>query len=134
MKGTAQARKRNVDHDFVSRRSGRAVPETSVTVALLDDNVPVAYGIVRDLSEIGACIMTDTVLKPGSSFQFRRSGFGGDVLEAMAIVIWNDSPHSGGTVTSEVPHGLEFSEMNEAHLENLRRILGSTDFGAKKGH
>ena len=61
MKGTALARKGNVNHDFVSRRSGRAVPNTSVTVALLDENVPVAYGIVRDLSEIGACIMTDAL-------------------------------------------------------------------------
>ncbi len=39
-----------VDGGFVRRRTGRAVPTTSVTVALLEDNVPVAYGVVRNLS------------------------------------------------------------------------------------
>ena len=63
------------NNDFVGRQAGRAVPTTSVTVALLEDNVPVAYGIVRNLSEIGACIMTNTVLRPGSSYQFRMSFF-----------------------------------------------------------
>lgn len=123
-----------MDHDFVSRRAGRAVPKTSVTVALLDENVPVAYGIVRDLSEIGACIMTNAVLRPGSTFQFRMSFFGGEVLEAVATVVWSDSPHHAGVATSEVPHGLEFTEINDMHLENLRRILDSAAFGARNGH
>ena len=84
-----------MDREYVARQTGRAVPSTSVTVALLEENVPVAYGIVRDLSEVGACIMTDIVLKPGSSYQFRMSFFGGEVLEATARVVWNESPRPG---------------------------------------
>ncbi len=118
-----------MDYDFVSRRVGRAVPSTSVTVALLEDNVPVAYGIVRDLSEVGACIMTDILLKPGANFQFRMSFFGGEILEVTARVIWSESPRPG--TASEIPHGLEFTDIRESHLTNLRDILETGAFGVK---
>ena len=120
-----------MDRDFVSRRIGRAVPSRSVTIALLEDNVPVAYGIVRDLSEIGASIVTDATLKPGSSFQFRLSFLGGEVLEAMARIIWNDTPPPGADPTTEILHGLEFTEMGESHLTTLKRILDTRAFGVK---
>ena len=120
-----------MDRQYVARKTGRAVPSTSVTVALLEENVPVAYGIVRDLSDIGACIMTDTVLKPGSSYQFRMSFFGGQVLEATARIVWNESPGAGMARMSEVPHGLQFVDINGGHRDNLRRILETSAFGAQ---
>ena len=123
-----------MDPNFVSRRIGRAVLTTSVTIALLKDNVPVAYGIVRDVSEIGACIMTDTTLKPGSSFQFRMSFFGGAVLEATARIIWNETPRPGAAPATEIPHGLEFTEMGDTQLTNLRHILDTGAFGVKNSH
>jgi hypothetical protein len=103
-----------------------------VTIALLEDNVPVAYGIVRDLSEIGACIMTDAMLKPGTSFQFRMSFFG-DILEATARIIWSETPQRGAPET-EIPHGLEFVEMGDTHLTHLKRILDTGAFGVKNSH
>lgn len=123
-----------MDRDFTSRRSGRAVPRTSVTVALLEDNIPIAYGVVRDLSEIGACIMTDTVLKPGSSFQFRMSFFGGEVLEATARIVWNETSGRRETPASEIPHGLEFTDIGDTQLDDLRRILDTGAFGVKNAH
>lgn len=123
-----------MEHDFVSRRTGRAVPSTSVTVALLEDNVPVAYGVVRDLSEIGACIMTDATLRPGSSFQFRMSFFGGEVLEATARIIWRENQRPGAPTASEIPHGVEFVDIGETHLTNLKRILETGAFGAKNSN
>ena len=123
-----------MDRDFVSRRTGRFVPAASVTVALIEENIPVAYGVVRDLSELGVCIMTNTVLVPGSSYQFRMSFFGGEILEAEARVVWTEPPSSSAPATSEVPHGLEFTEMTGTHLDNLKRILLSNNFGAKDTH
>ncbi len=81
-----------MDRDFVSRRAGRFLPSSSVTVALLEENLPVAYGVVKDLSEAGACIMTNAVLRPGRNYQFRMSFFGGAVLEADAKIVWNETP------------------------------------------
>ncbi len=122
------------NNDFVGRQAGRAVPTTSVTVALLEDNVPVAYGIVRNLSEIGACIMTNTVLRPGNSYQFRMSFFGGDVLEAVATIVWSESRRPGIATSVEIPHGLKFNEINEGHLDHLKYLLDSGQFGHKTEH
>jgi len=122
------------DNDFVRRRTGRAVPTTSVTVALIENNVPVVYGIVRNLSAIGACIMTNTVLRLGSSYQFRMSFFGGEVLEAVATIVWSESRGPGIATSIEIPHGLALDEINTAHLDNLKRILDSGQFGQPTEH
>lgn len=122
-----------MDRDFVSRRAGRFVPTSAVTVALLEDNLPIAYGVVRDISEAGACIMTDTVLAPGKSYQFRMSFFGGEVLEAMVRVVWREKEALGGE-SGGVPHGLEFTDIQSAQLHTLQQILREGGFGSKNGH
>ena len=119
-----------MDRDYVSRRTGRFVPSTSVTVALLEENLPIAYGVVRDISDRGACIMTNTSLNPGGTYQFRMSFFGGEILEAVARVVWREI-HRNGSEPMGVPHGIEFIDINDANLENLRRILQTREFGTK---
>ncbi len=120
-----------MDRDYVSRRTGRFVPSTSVTVALLEENLPIAYGVVRDISDAGACIMTNTSLNPGRTYQFRMSFFGGEILEAVARVVWREIQRPNDSEPMGVPHGIEFIDINDANLENLRRILKSREFGAK---
>jgi PilZ domain len=126
-----------VDREYLSRRAGRFIPSSSVTVALLEENLPIAYGVVRDLSEAGACIMTDTNLSPGRAYQFRMSFFGGKILEAVAQVAWRESDRDregegeGEREPTGIPHGIEFIDIQRSHLDNLRAILQSTSFGAK---
>jgi hypothetical protein len=103
-------------------------------VALLEENLPIAYGVVRDISEAGACIMTNTSLIPGRTYQFRMSFFGGEILEAIARVVWRETGRTNGAEPIGVPHGIEFVDINSGNLENLRRILMSREFGAKGGH
>lgn len=123
-----------MDREHLSRRAGRLIPSTSVTVALLEENLPVAYGVVRDISEAGACIMTNTKLSPGRTFQFRMSFFGGEILEAVARVVWRESQRENGGEPTGIPHGVEFTDIQRAHLDNLRRILQSGAFGVKNTH
>jgi hypothetical protein len=123
-----------VDREFVSRRAGRFVPSTSVTVALLEANVPIAYGVVRDISEAGACIMTSTALNLGKTYQFRMSFFGGEILEAIARVVWREAHRANGNESVGVPHGIEFTDIHGNHLTNLREILQSAAFGSKDPH
>jgi hypothetical protein len=122
-----------VDGQFVARRAGRFVPSTSVTVALLEENVPVAYGVIRDLSEAGACIMTNSNLSPGRTYQFRMSFFGGQILEALARVVWREARRPNGADPNGVPHGIEFTDINGNNLVHLREILQTAAFGAKNG-
>jgi hypothetical protein len=123
-----------VDREYVSRRTGRLVPSSSVTVALLEENLPIAYGVVRDISEAGACIMTNTSLNPGRTYQFRMSFFGGEILEAVARVVWREVYKASGSELLGVPHGIEFIDINDSNLGNLRRILDARAFGAKNSH
>jgi len=123
-----------VDREYVSRRTGRFLPSTSVTVALVEENLPIAYGVVRDISDAGACIMTNTSLNPGKAYQFRMSFFGGAILEAEARVVWHELHRPNGSESVGVPHGMEFIDINDANLGNLRRILQSSDFGSKGTH
>lgn len=122
-----------MDRDYVSRRAGRFIPSSSITVAVLEENVPVAYGIVRDISELGACIVTDSELSPGRSYEFRMSFFGGKILEAVVRVVWHEARRGDGA-GSGVPHGLEFTEIPSVQLATLQRILGEGGFGSKNGH
>ena len=122
-----------MEREFTNRRSGRFVPGKSVTAALLHHNVPVAYGVVIDLSEEGACIMTDAILHRDRNYLFRMSFFEGEVLETEARIVWarRKTPVDPKTPVT-IPHGLEFTDMAEGSLSNLKRILGSSDFGPKE--
>jgi hypothetical protein len=103
-------------------------------VALVEENLPIAYGVVRDISEAGACIMTNTSLSPGRSYQFRMSFFGAEILEAVARVVWRENHRPNGNDPVGVPHGIEFTDINHSNLETLRRILQSKEFGSKSSH
>jgi hypothetical protein len=103
-------------------------------VALLEENLPIAYGVVRDISEAGACIMTNSSLDPGRAYQFRMSFFGGEILEAVARVVWREIRRPNGNESMGVPHGIEFVDINDANLKDLRRVLESRGFDPKKGH
>ncbi len=78
--------------------------------------------------------MTDTVLRPGNSYQFRMSFFSGEVLEAVATIVWSESRHTGIATSVEIPHGLAFDKINDAHRDNLKSLLDSGQFGHKTEH
>ncbi len=77
--------------------------------------------------------MTNVSLTPGKSYQFRMSFFGGEILEAVARVVWRERHGRRWSEPIGVPHGIEFIDINDANLENLRRILQTREFGSK-GH
>ncbi len=121
-----------MEREYTTRRSGRFVPGKSVTAALLHHNVPVAYGVVIDLSEEGACIMTDAILHKDRNYLFRMSFFEGELLETEARIVWaKRKTPVDPKMPVTIPHGLEFTDMAEASLRNLKSILGSKDFGPK---
>jgi hypothetical protein len=62
------------------------------------------------------------------------SFFGGEILEAVARVVWRDSHRGTAGEPTGIPHGVEFTDIQGAHLDNLRSILQSGAFGAKNTH
>jgi hypothetical protein len=76
--------------------------------------------------------MTNTSLSPGKTYQFRMSFFGGEVLEAVARVVWRERHGEEGSEPLGVPHGIEFTDINDSNLENLRKIIRAREFGSKE--
>ena len=124
------AKKPNSHDPFApARRSARLVPTQSVTVAVLDHGFPFAYGVVTNISETGACVMTDTRVGQGRIVTIRMSFYShGDLLETAARIVWSDEePGSPYGVPSAVLQGVQFTQLTHRKLLRLRDLLGSTE-------
>ena len=106
------------------RRSTRKVPAESVTVAVLIDGIPSAYGVVTNISEGGACIQTREV-STRRTIHVMLSFANGEMLDANGRVVWS-KPLSDAD--SPALFGIEFMELNESKRDALRSILDSSAF------
>ena len=115
----------------VKRRLPRRVPQQAVTVALLKQGAPFAYGVVKDLSEGGACLLTNAKAIQDSGLQVKMSFYNDQILEVKARVVW--SAECSESVWSENSYGVEFVELSQPNGERLRTILRSPDFTVREG-
>ena len=69
-----------------ARRSPRLVPAHSVTVAVLDDGIPFAFGVATNISEGGACVQTGEV-STRRGIQVMLSFSNGEMLDASGRVV-----------------------------------------------
>ena len=114
---------------YVARRSRRFLPRHSVTVALLDEDYPVAYGVIKDISEAGACIITDRPLGRDRNLTLKMSFYRTGMLAAGGRVVWSEAgPRE--TTAQGTRHGVEFTRLTTAERRRLRRLLGASTFGA----
>jgi hypothetical protein len=111
---------------YISRRSKRLLPKNAVTVALLDDDYPVGYGVVKDISETGACIITDSALSRDRGLLFKMSFYREGMLAAAGRVVWSEAVKGQA---EGARHGIEFTSLSESERRLLRRILDSSTFG-----
>ncbi len=114
---------------YTARRSKRLLPNNSVTVALLDDDFPVGYGVIQDISEAGACIVTDRPLEKDRDLLFKMSFYREGMLAAGGRVVWSTSSreHLGNVPASR--HGVMFTELSTAERRLLQKILDASSFG-----
>lgn len=113
-----------------NRSNRRLTPRKPVTVAVHVGETDLAYGVVTNISESGACVMTDTTVGQGRIVMLRMSFYRqADLFEAPARVVWSgrelDSPHG---VPSAVLQGVEFTHLDDREVSRLRGLLESPDF------
>lgn len=108
----------------------RMVPRKSVTVALYEEEAPVAYGVIINLSAHGACFASGTPLQPGMRCYLKFSFYGhAELLEAWARVIWRQEGYKlSGAITGLQVHGIEFASLSQGHQAQLEERLGSEEF------
>jgi len=113
-----------------NRSNRRLTPRKPVTVALQDGETSLAYGVVTNISETGACVMTDTTVGKGRIVTMRMSFYRhGDLFEAPARIVWSgpelDSPQG---IPSAILQGVQFTHLGDQEVSRLRDLLDSPDF------
>jgi Tfp pilus assembly protein PilZ len=90
------------------RRATRVVPSEPVTVTMENGQGPVAYGIVTNISETGACVRTDIGFAPGEELLIRLN-FAREAqpLSATGRVVWQSGPPGEGA--GALRHGVQWT-------------------------
>src|SRR3970040_3017824 len=87
----------NISHP--NRSSRPWTPRKPVTVAFQDGETSLAYGVVTNISETGACVVTDSEVGQGRIVLLRMSFYRhADLFETEARVVWSGKER--GTFTS----------------------------------
>lgn len=100
-----------------------------MTVALYDGEFPTAYGVVSNISEAGACVVTDKSLENGRLFRIKISFSRiAQVFEIEARIVWcRDEAQSQGAML----YGLQFIGLSEEELERMKRLMELPNFRAE---
>jgi Tfp pilus assembly protein PilZ len=103
----------------------RVVPRSPVTVAIDELGLPLAYGVVANISEGGACVWTDARFESGRRVHLRLS-FARETqpLDAEGVVVWG-GPHAEGGVES-LRYGLRWTDTSPARREHLKKLIAAS--------
>ena len=74
------------------RAAVRVIPRSAVTVAIENPSYPMAYGVVANISDVGACVWTNGAFGVGENIVLRLS-FPREpqLLQAAGRVVWEDA-------------------------------------------
>jgi len=119
-----------VDIDSIPPRAVRRfIPKQSITVAVNEDGFPLGCGVVRDLSESGACLVTDLLLKRGWRVDLKVNLNRLDVFETRGQVVWSgEGSNADGGVLGAVLHGVQFTGLPDAVRSRLKGLLITSEF------
>jgi hypothetical protein len=116
-------------HESPPRAVRRFIPKQSITVMVNEDGFPLTCGEVRDLSESGACVVTDLVLKRGWRIDLKVSLNRLGVFETQGHVVWSgEGPGAQGGVLGAVLHGVQFTGLPDAVRSRLKGLLTTSAF------
>jgi len=105
------------------RQRARIVPPDPITVAIEDDHgLPLAYGVIANVSEAGACVWTDGRLDPGARLALRVSfPRPAEVHDVAAVVVWADED-GGGDGRPGRRYGLQWHDASSACVLRVRHL------------
>jgi len=123
----------SADYSLV-RSARRFVPKGVVTVSVAEGGFPLAFGQVRDISETGACMITDFVLGRGRPLNLQLNFSDWLRMETDAQIVWSgEGKDWEGGVIGAVLQGVEFTNLPEALRQQLRDLLVSGEFDLATG-
>ena len=109
---------------MTDRATVRVVPRSAVTVAIENQGLPMAYGVVSNISDTGACVWTNGAFAIGESVVLRLS-FPRETepLQAAGRVVWEDLLRDD---SGALRMGLQWSHTTGPAHGRLRRMIVSS--------
>lgn len=103
------------------RSTVRVVPKNAITVVIENQGLPLAYGVVANISDAGACLWTNGQFSIGETVALRLS-FAREAqpFEATGHVVWGE-PEAGGKET--LRYGLEWDQASAAEVTRLKSLI-----------
>lgn len=120
-----------MEADFsVPRDSRRFAPRNSATVALSHSKTRLSYGVVLNISDTGACVVTQAPLPPLGTVQLQISFYQHpDILETRGRVVWSRrGDHLGPQLAGALLNGIQFEELGGDQRRRLNKLLASPQF------
>jgi hypothetical protein len=115
---------------FLPRNAKRYLPKHSITVAVLEDDYPIAYGVVQDISEAGVCVVTNSPLSRDREFTLKMSFYRAGMVAAGGRIVWSEASQQKPVDEEGRRHGVQFTQLNERERQELQKILFSSSFEA----
>lgn len=102
------------------RGAVRVVPTRAITVVIENEGFPLAYGVVANISDRGACVWTNRRLQVGESVSLRLS-FAREPqpVEASGRVVWGEPAREGDTLR----YGLQWDEASLPARDRLKSLI-----------
>lgn len=106
------------------RNAVRVIPRSAVTVALENPAYPMAYGVVANISDVGACVWTTGAFAVGESIVLRLS-FPRQTqpVQAAGRVVWEDSRRDE---KGALRLGLQWSHATGPAHTRLKEMIAAT--------
>ena len=107
----------------------RLLPRQSATVAVYRGDQQVGYGILANVSEAGACIVTDSLMAPGTDLRLKLSFYReARLFETIARVVWSrEAAASDKGYDGLRLHGLRFTVTSTVERSRLVALLQKED-------
>ena len=117
-------------NEQVTRSWPRLAPRRSATAAVFQKDNRLAYGVLTNVSEHGACIITDSFLPAGARVELRLSFYERpDIFEAESRIVWNRRGSQAlDSANNFLLHGFEFMSIVDDQRHYLDSLLDSTEF------
>jgi hypothetical protein len=106
------------------RSAARVVPKSAITVSIDTPDLPLAYGVVSNISEAGACVWTTADVPVGGALVLRMT-FPGQPqpLQAAGRVIWEDGARDA---RGALRLGLQWSHASGPQHARLKQLIAAS--------
>ena len=106
------------------RGAVRVVPKSAVTVAIGEQGVATAYGVVANISELGACVWTNASFRPGEDLTLQLSfPHEPQPIQLAGRVIWSDPARES---KDGLRYGLQWGENRDVSPARLKSLISAS--------